>query len=154
MYDALHLTEFSRWVDRKQDHLATNAEHQGVLRILCRMVLALQYLNPDRSELSISSTKSESHVRLTGIKRCQFLCLARMILRWKDYLHPNSSRFEAGDSWEQAEELQAAQRLIRLICQSNGISESDIEDECRTKCKEWPRGTGVPVDLSAIQSHP
>jgi hypothetical protein len=41
-YDTLHLTRLSRNFDHKMGRYATNAEHPGIIRTLCRMVLALQ----------------------------------------------------------------------------------------------------------------
>ena len=50
LYDALHLTEFSRAFDHEHSDYSTNANHQ-VDRILCRMALALPILAAERSKL-------------------------------------------------------------------------------------------------------
>ena len=49
--ESLHLTEFSRAFDhRPNGRFATNAEHD-VLRVLCRMAMALPLIQADRGML-------------------------------------------------------------------------------------------------------
>ena len=48
--ESLHLTEFSRAFDhRSEARFGTNAEHD-VLRVLCRMAMALPLIQTDRSK--------------------------------------------------------------------------------------------------------
>ena len=53
--DTMHLTELSRFLDATRGKSFTNQVHHGTLETLCRLVLALPFINSPRSMFSLSN---------------------------------------------------------------------------------------------------
>ncbi|KAI0056193.1 hypothetical protein BV25DRAFT_1842471 [Artomyces pyxidatus] len=131
-YDTFHLTQWSRTFDAKVTN-ASNADHVGVRRTLSRMTLALTYL---RRPLSM---------------RC-FLALAALVLNEEEYTSKDADSEPPGVRYEDDIEAVMAYRIIKTVCNANGITRESVKSKSLLMGIGWQEQGTAMINLESAKA--
>ncbi|KAI0043542.1 hypothetical protein FA95DRAFT_1609321 [Auriscalpium vulgare] len=141
MYDSMHLTQWSRFLDVMQGEHNTNADHVAMRRILAQMTMALPS----------SGGKC--------IRRKQFVALASMVLNEWDYVPAGADNPPQAAQSEDDIEMVLAYRIIKALCITNSIARADTDMQNLPAGTGWSHpdsadSAGAAIDLSILIKRP